>query len=52
MKLLVPERIAYKGPDPPPEDWQVEEEPQALAEPTGKPVPKGKQVEVAAPVEV
>jgi len=27
MKLLVPERISYKGPDPPPEDWQVEEEP-------------------------
>lgn len=54
MKLLVPERISYKGPDPPPEDWQVEEEPQPPAEQAapGKPAPKGKALEVVAPVEV
>ncbi len=23
MKLLVPERIVYKGPDPPPADWNM-----------------------------
>lgn len=23
MKLLVPERIVYKGPDPPPVDWNL-----------------------------
>lgn len=28
MKLLMPERIQYKGPDPPPEEWQVSEEPE------------------------
>jgi len=23
MKLLMPEKIGYKGPDPPPEDWKT-----------------------------
>ena len=53
MKLLMPERMSYKGPDPPPKDWKVEEEPQPAVDavPT-KAAPKGKQVEQAAPVEV
>ena len=25
MKLLIPEKISFKGPDPPPEDWKVNE---------------------------
>jgi len=48
MKLLIPERIHYKGVDPPPEDWQVQEEPEVAQAPAGKAPPKGK-VE-AAPV--
>jgi hypothetical protein len=25
MKLLIPEKVSFKGPDPPPEDWRVNE---------------------------
>lgn len=54
MKMLMPERLGYKGPDPPPEDWKVgEAEPMpADAAPAGKPPVKGKPVVDAAPVEV
>jgi hypothetical protein len=53
MKLLVPERLSYKGPDPPPADWMLEEEPQAPVDaPPAKAGAKGKQVEVAPVVEV
>jgi hypothetical protein len=42
MKLLMPERISYKGPDPPPEDWKVDEEPQPVADAPSKAPAKGK----------
>jgi len=44
MKLLLPEKISFKGPDPPPEDWKVNdnEAAQIEAPPVGKAPPKGK----------
>lgn len=38
MKLMIPDRIAFKGPDPPPSDWDVEDERLLIPEP----VPAGK----------
>lgn len=56
MKLLIPEKVSFKGPDPPPEDWRVNEvDPasnQAEAVQPGK-APAGKKKEdLAVPVEV
>lgn len=53
MKLLMPERIGYKGPDPPPVDWTVGDLDAAQNESPapGKPLAKGK-TEIVAPVEV
>lgn len=45
----MPERITYKGMDPPPEDWKVEEEPEPVAVPQGKAPAKGKADPVPAP---
>lgn len=49
MKLLIPDRITFKGPDPPPEDWEVQEEVLQPPEPVGKP---GKKKEEIPPPEV
>ena len=43
MKLLIPDRITFKGPDPPPSDWEVQEEILQTPEPVaGKPAAKKK----------
>jgi hypothetical protein len=45
MRFLLPEKIHFKGPDPPPIDWKVTEEinaAQAEAVPTSKTALKGK----------
>lgn len=52
MKLLVPERMSYKGPDPPPEDWKVDEEPLPVADAPSKVAGKGKAPIDTPPVEV
>ena len=49
MKYLLPERITYKGVDPPPADWKVEEEPEPVAAPQGKAPAKGKPEPVIQP---
>lgn len=44
MRCLVPHRLLYKGPDPPPEGWEIVEEPEPPVL-TGKAPAKGKPVE-------
>ena len=50
MKMLFPERLTYKGPDPPPAEWLMQEEPEPVAVPAGK-APKGKEVAPVVEVE-
>jgi hypothetical protein len=40
MRLMAPERVFFKGPDPPPEDWEIRQPPAVVIE---QPATKGKK---------
>lgn len=50
MKMLLPERVQFKGPDPPPEDW-VAPSKEATIEQPAAPAKKGAKKEEVPPPE-